>query len=157
MGQPLKSVISVLSIYDMSGFEVLCGVLIIFQIIGVTLHHLQDHKIVKDVPEEAEARGKRIYHKVQHVNRCLTLKTYCFSSLKRLQKNFNPFMANFLPSQKKGHIILLEELFSLRDQHQHCWKKSSSNCVRKNKISRSWERLRSLMLINVLLQTVYVT
>ncbi len=52
----------------MSGFEILGGVLNIVQAIGVILHHVQDHRSIKDVLEEAEARAKRIHSNIQHVN-----------------------------------------------------------------------------------------
>ncbi len=39
----------------------------ILQIIGIVLRHVQDHKSVKDVLEEAEARTKRIYTNIRQV------------------------------------------------------------------------------------------
>ncbi len=44
----------------MSGFETLCSILNIVEILGVILKHVQDHASIKDVLEEAKAKARKI-------------------------------------------------------------------------------------------------
>ncbi len=73
----------------------------ILQIIGVVLRHVQDHKSVKDVLEEAEARAQRIYANIQEVKLLRVVESVLSYFINETVGEFERIRDEFLLIQEK--------------------------------------------------------